>query len=261
MVTKAFARISALIVVVCVQGASERLALGSDDVKVEQQERMTLSAAGIEGLAVETHNGAVTVSASETDANEISVLVTKVARGKSREIADAAMEAIQVMSEQTGSTQKLAWKWSTPRESDWHVTVSFDIQLPAEMSVDLSTHNGAITVTGVDGDCSVETHNGRVELDTAAASIHATTHNGTIDVTFHGAQGVAGSLNTHNGAITVAMGDDGAANFDCRWHNGGIRSSLDLVGVDRAKRSLKGSYGDAAGELHIETHNGAITLK
>lgn len=271
----------ALLSVVLVAGNGGCLIMDFGPVAwVSQEETLTLPIDGdVQTVAVSTHNGYVEATGSDSVGDAIVVHVTKKAGGGTIEDAEACMEAIQLITDRSGSTQKVGWKWATPRKRRWRAQVSFDVTSPQSLGVDLETHNGRITVTGMEGTCkvlshngriqlhvpsrdvTVRTHNGRVDLAADCERIYAETHNGRIVARLNGEQNVAGRITSHNGSVTVVMNKSGAANFDCRTHNGGIHSSLELMDADRGKRSLRGRYGDASGTLAIETHNGSITLK
>ncbi len=148
-------------------------------VKIEEQVTLTLPAEGARSLDVQTHNGNVEIAANG-EIDEFVVVVKKQARARSMERAAECMEAIELITDSTGGRQRLAWKWNTARASDWSASVSFDVEAPARLSSAVKTHNGRITVTGMEGDCHLITHNGRVNAETSGRKVEVETHNGSI---------------------------------------------------------------------------------
>ncbi len=247
--------------------------------KVESEQTLTIPVGATTQVSTRTHNGRVNVSATDESHDEISVLVKTVARGITPEDANECMAAIELINEQDGATRRLGWKWNPSQKSRWQASVSFDIVMPAELGVHAATHNGAVTVSGVNGDCHVQTHNGRIRIEAGSARVDASshnggitivapvetvtakTHNGGIKLVANGATNLTGQVTTHNGAVTVSMDETATARFICSSHNGGISSKLDLTDMHTKRQSLAGRKGDATGELRISTFNGSIVLK
>ncbi len=248
-------------------------------VKIEAAESLTLPAGDVGSVEVKTHNGKVTIAGTESAGDQFVVQVKKQARAPTKEGADECMAAIALITERAGATQLLGWKWDPARKPGWSASVSFDIQMPKELSVAVKTHNGGVSVSGIEGDCKLETHNGSVKVNShsrkvdvethnggvrIAASpeeLRLVTHNGSIHAELGGDQNVVGTIATHNGGVTIAMSESMSANFDCTTHNGYISPRLELSDVRRSHRVLTGRLGQATGTLRVETHNGSITLK
>lgn len=245
---------------------------------IRAEETRSLPVADARSLDIETYNGAVTAGATDDTGGQFIVRVTRQARAWTRRDARDCLDAIELITDRVGDTQKLGWRWKTPRRPGWSADVRFDVRMPKDVAVSVHTHNGAVTVTGLTGDCDLSTHNGAIRMDTlsrrvnvrthngrihlAAAPEHiqAVTHNGTIHAEFLGDHNVAGRVVTHNGGVTIAMAPSASANFACGTHNGGIRADLNLADVSTSGSSLSGRYGDADDELRVTTHNGSITL-
>ena len=73
-------------------------------VWIEASQEMTLPAADLEGLRVETHNGRITLEGRE-ETDQIQVTVTKRAGGLTLPDAEECMEAVEVFARREGSTQ------------------------------------------------------------------------------------------------------------------------------------------------------------
>jgi len=162
--------------------------------------------------------------------------------------------------------------------------------------LDLDTSNGAITVLGVTGnviadtsngeiemweitgDIRADTSNGRIDLEGIVGNVRANTSNGSIDLekidgevnadTSNGSiryegrpVGQGNTLHTSNGSITVRIHTDASVSFEVDVKDGGIRSSLPLVG------DTEGDHWDAVlnppaeAAMSLRTSNGTIRIE
>jgi len=239
---------------------------------------MTIEMGDLSGLDVRTLNGRVTYTGGTSAV--VSVSAKKTGTGLTLGDAQAALDAIDVYVEDVGSgRKKLAWRWSTPKHSTWNGGVSFTISGPANLGVDVETHNGRVEIGGVAGDVKavthngsviasssggalvVETHNGRIEADFTGSSISLATSNGGVDADLSGCGAVEGTITTNNGAVRVTVGTSTVADIECETHNGGIHAD-DGVDVQTSSRHrLVGTVGAGGPPLKVLTHNGGIRLK
>ncbi len=268
-------------------------------VWVEDTQQLTIPAAGLEGIDVATHNGAVTVT-GQANRDTIEVTVQRKAGGLTLEDAEACLEAIEIVSEAIGTdgkTHKLTWRWLDPRHHTWSAAVAFTILMPPRLALRAKTHNGRVGATGLAADIHALTHNGAMELASGTGSIYAETHNGRIHATSAGpqvelkthnggiqvtaagaehvsiethnggvradltaAKPVGGRIVSHNGSMTVAFSDDTSADLACTTRNGRIRSEIEWQVTEMSKRRARGKVGDGGSALEIETYNGGIRL-
>jgi hypothetical protein len=270
---------SALIVASLLNLAPAGCVLDQPKVWVEQSEEFAVPAGSLEGLILVTHNGKISV-AGEEGRDDIVVTVHRKAGGKDEASASACLEAITVQSAAEGDTEhKISWTWATPKHRDWGAEVSYRVQMPARFAVNATTHNGAITARGIEGACAAKTHNGAVDVSAGAAPLTIRTHNGKItassaasrvDLETHNggveldaaeAKALGGRVVTHNGAIRLIVGPDTDTELICKTRIGGISCDAPWHGVEKTKRSAKGTLGNGGSELVAETHNGGISIK
>ncbi|MCP4249695.1 MAG: DUF4097 domain-containing protein [bacterium] len=249
-------------------------------VWVESQQRIELSAADIDTLAAVTHNGRVTVVATDNaDSDLIVVEAAKRAGARTEEEAQACMDALTITTDVADRTQKLGWKLDRPKPPSWQVQVAFEVTVPPRLAVDAKSHNGRIEVRGVKGDCRVETHNGAISVQStgriveaethngkinvraAASQVALLTHNGSIDARLQADGDLGGSVTTHNGQIHLRLGDRTATRLACSTYNGRIHCRRELDDATINRRHLRGRVGDADAELTAQTHNGSITIE
>ncbi len=266
-------------------------------VWVEQADELSFDANGLTRLAVTTHNGPITVN-GDTDRNDVHVLVTRKGGGKNQESAAAALEAIEIVSESSADgTHSLGYRWNVEKRFDWQAQVSFEVSMPARLVAHAKSHNGAISISNIDGDCDlvthngavtatnvraachIETHNGRVGINAPEATVSAETHNGAIDakcggesvqlsshngpITLDAATATAlnGAATTHNGAIKVMVPVTANAELVCKTGNGLIRCDAPWKEIKVTKRMASGVLGDGSGHFKAETYNGSIRIQ
>ncbi len=162
------------------------------------------------------------------------------------------------------------------------VSVSLDVQVPDDTSLELTTHNGAIKITNITGKVNGTTHNGKVTAEKICGTAKLQTHNGSIICkensgdtqlkTHNGSVKVYYaktappicnvSLITHNGGIDFTAPPNFSAAVEASTHNGSIRTDLPVTVVGEvSKRKLKGTIGTGQGKLYLQTHNGSIRIQ
>jgi len=241
----------------------------------ETTERIPLDASGLKQIDVRSHNGAISFVPESKDAY---VIVKKKAGGCCTDDAEEALAALDVYVDRTGNGMcRMGHKWDGLKRSSWRAAVAFEIHGPADVSLTGQTHNGPVTVDGLQGSLDVETHNGSVRAATTGKDMSVLTHNGRIDATFGGRTvdlvthngsvradltdcgPVDGRIATYNGSVEVLVGPHTDMDLDCRTANGRIRCSAPIQAVDATRRSLRGRIGDGSGgSLAVETHNGSV---
>ena len=152
-----------------------------------------------------------------------------------------------------------------------NVSVSLEITVPADTSVDLHTGAGEIIVPGLEGQVVLDTGAGEIEIRDVRGAIDAHTGAGEIDV-----RDVVGSVRLDTGAGDIDY--EGWPEGECRFETGAgsiklrlpedIDARLDLeVGVGDievdmpvegqiSKREVRGTLGNGDG-AEIRAHSGA----
>ncbi len=114
-------------------------------------------------------------------------------------------------------------------------SVSYEISVPRSSNVDLTAHNGGLSVKGVDGSINFETQNGGVNLDGVAGTVKGRTTNGGINVRLVGSswKGTGLDVQTVNGGVNINVPENFAAHVEAGTTNGGFTS--DIVGLQPEK--------------------------
>ncbi len=251
-------------------------------VWVEETEDMQIDAAGLKKLAVKTHNGSVNYTAGAGGASTIQVKITRKAGGLTQADAEEALANLEVFNEADGADGRVInHRWKGIRKSNWNAQVSYEINGPENLALNVESHNGATTVRGLKSDLRVTCHNGRIDTESVGPSlyaeshngainavyqgpsIHATTHNGQVTADLSRCAAIGGEIGAHNGPVVVRVGDQTSANLACQTHNGSV--SVDIAAgwkVSHASRTrLAGVLGNGGQPLNVTTHNGQVKIQ
>jgi len=230
-------------------------------------------------FAAQTHNGSITIEGAEvTDCN---LTATITARAVTEEDAKKVAEETKVTLEPLGD--KLTAKIEKPSYMrNCSVSVSFNVTVPNQTNLELSTHNGAVKIANITGGVQATTHNGGITATQVVGTTKLRTHNGSItckDIsddtqlrTHNGsikayyskaAQPACDvSIVTHNGGISLTAPPKFSAAVNVSTHNGSIKTDIPITVTGKVSRGkLTGAIGTGEGKLHLETHNGSITIK
>jgi hypothetical protein len=149
----------------------------------------------------------------------------------------------------------------TPRGRGW--SVSFVIDTPSRIDLDLESVNGGLAVRGVAGDLVLHTTNGGIRMAQVAGTVRARSTNGGLDVQLAGDRwtGSGLELETTNGSIELSVPAAFAADLSARTVNGSIRSDFPITVQGRIGRSVEARIGGGGAPVRLATTNGAIELR
>ena len=227
----------------------------------------------------QTHNGPITVHGA--DVTECRVMATIVTRAANDEEAEELSGQVEVTLVPSGD--RLTCKIDKPTHLvNKSVSVSLDVVVPNQTSLELTTHNGAVQITDITGHVNATTHNGKTTaenvsgttvLDTHNGEIRCReisgdadllTHNGGVDVIYaETAPSVCDvKIVTHNGGISLTSPPDFSAQVSASTHNGSVHTDLPITVTGKVSKSkLTGKIGVGEGKLHLETYNGSIRIR
>jgi Putative adhesin len=206
-------------------------------------------------------NGSIRVEA--WDRSEIRVRAIVQARARTLDEARQLASRVQV---QAGSGRVSA---SGPTDSERHRrewwTVSYRINVPRQTDLDLTSHNGGVSVSGVGGTLRFETHNGGVTLRDLAGSVRGETHNGSLHVSLGGSRwnGEGLDVETSNGGVTIAIPEGYNGQLETRTVNGGVRFDypMTVVGDLTARRGITATLGSGGPTVRVRTTNGGLRVQ
>jgi DUF4097 and DUF4098 domain-containing protein YvlB len=227
----------------------------------------------------QTHNGSIKISGS--DITECNLTATITGRAVTEEDAQKLAERTTVRLESFGG--RLTAKIDKPAcLRNQSVSVSFDVQVPNESDLELTTHNGSVEIRNITGRLNGTTHNGKITTEKISGIVELHTHNGSIicrdisgdsrlrthngSIKAYYSQALPSvcdiSLITYNGGIELETPSNFSGEIDISTRNGSIRTDLPITVVGKISKSrLSGRIGSGQGKLHLLTHNGSIRVR
>jgi len=128
-------------------------------------------------------------------------------------------------------------------------------------SVSLRTTNGKIILEDVTGDFQARTTNGDINVDGLEGSARLNTSNGSVDFKGRLLPGGNNEITTSNGGVTITLEGEPSVRVEASTSNGTVKSELPILATETGKNRLVGTLGDGEADLHVETSNGAITIR
>lgn len=214
-------------------------------------------------LEIGNVNGKIDVRPGE--GNAVEVVAEKIAQGPSPEAAREALERIEIKDEASASLVKIETKiqrGSGGLFSGGNLQVRYTVRVPANLEVHLSTVNGGVDVTGLNGRVTAEATNGGIRGREIGGAFEGSTTNGGVDVELSKVADAGVKLETTNGGIRLRLSPDAKASISARIVNGGIDVdglTLDLIG-EHSKRRLDGQLNGGGPRIQLEGTNGGIRI-
>jgi DUF4097 and DUF4098 domain-containing protein YvlB len=239
---------------------------------------------------VDRTNGDINVRAWDRNEVHVRALVRATARDVelAREIAASVVVSEGNRLRASGPEGRRNQSWSVdyevqvPRETELTVStvngevavreLSGDVSVDAvngeiaisDVSGDISAEavNGQIEIRQVSGDISAETVNGSIELDGVSGSVDGRAVNGRIEVTLVedrlAAEGV--DLATVNGPVALRIPHSFSAQLELETVNGGMNVDFPITISGRLGRRISTTLGDGGPLVRVETTGGAIRI-
>ncbi len=140
------------------------------------------------------------------------------------------------------------------RSYEQNVSISYELEIPAETRLNSRTGSGNMSVNGVRGPIEASTGSGLISVSKAADQVRAKTGSGDIEIS-----SVAGSVIASSGSGAIRANDIGGS-FKGETGSGDIKASLSAPG-DAEISSGSGTLAltGVRGSLHAHTGSGSIS--
>lgn len=231
---------------------------GGDDDRVRHCEVRDVTLPRTSGrLSVDGRlNGGIAVRA--WDRNEILVRAKIQTWAESEAEARRLAAAIRIRTEDGRIS---AEESESARRRGW--SVSYDVYVPRRSDLDLRTHNGGISVEGVQGRIDVEALNGGVSIRNVQGDLRGGTTNGGVTLSLDGDRwvGEGVDLETTNGGITIIVPERYSARLETGTVNGGMNVDFPITVQGRVGRRLSTTLGSGGPLIRVRTTNGGVTLR
>lgn len=213
---------------------------------------LTLPATG--AVAVDAgHNGGIKVWGSDRDDIEIEarIQIWHRSEDRAREIA----RKIEISTDGNRITAEAGG------EDDW--AVSYRLRVPHETDLDLTAHNGGISIAEVRGRLRAETRNGGISLAAVAGDVRVETTNGGLDVELVGDHwdGKGLDAETRNGGVEVSIPAGYSAELDTGTVNGRIDIDFPITVQGQIGRDIDTTLGSGGAPIRIKTRNGGVSIR
>jgi putative adhesin len=244
-------------------------ALGGCDVSVgnltgRATEEITRTFPLAEGGEVRISNTNGRVDVQPGDEKTVEIRIEKIARAATDVGAKELLPRINIKEDASPELVSL----ETARMGGIMIGVSFEVRYhvraPKNATINATTTNGGILVTGMSGKVIAHTTNGGVTGKELTGGVEARSTNGgvNLDMASVGIERI--SARTTNGGVTLMVPESAKADVTATCTNGGIVVSPDLKMevFDQTRRRLEGRLnggGSTAIELH--TTNGGVRIK
>lgn len=210
----------------------------------------------IEKISIENVNGSINLEKWEKP--EIYIFAKKTSRSQ------AILEKTEILFEEQRGELKIKVK----KKGGWRLfggsiaNVEFVIKTPSPKNLLLSTVNGSVKASNMEGFLSVSSVNGNLMIFNHKGSIESETVNGSIIVDLV-QTGENVELKTVNGSVTLEIEDLDDVEVRAETVNGAVNIEEFQKPVKRLnlkRRSVYFIIGDGRKKIDIETVNGSIKI-
>ena len=204
-------------------------------------------------------NGSIAVEGWDREAVEIHAVKTA-----KQSAADLALVHIDTDS----GPGRVSVSTVYPPDDDLDVSVDYTVHVPRRVVLEqLATVNGAVRVSGVEGQGELRSVNGDIDVVRSAGGFSARTTNGEVHVELlrlaasSAPSSNAITLETVNGCVALALPHGVAATVDARSLNGDFHSDLPMSLLSAySPRGVRGRLGAGGVPIRLRTVNGAIRV-
>jgi DUF4097 and DUF4098 domain-containing protein YvlB len=150
---------------------------------------------------------------------------------------------------------------ATGRNESW--SVSYEIDVPREARLSLTTRNGGIRIQDFRGSATFRATNGGVSLTDVAGDIRGETTNGGVDIRLSGDrwEGAGLDVQTRNGAVRMQLPERYSAELETGTVNGRVRVDFPIMVTGSLDRNLRTTLGSGGARIRAVTRNGGIRLE
>jgi DUF4097 and DUF4098 domain-containing protein YvlB len=144
-----------------------------------------------------------------------------------------------------------------------HWGVSFELDVPRDARLNLTTLNGGIAIAEFRGTASFRATNGGVALDNVAGDIRGGTTNGGLKISLAGDRwdGAGLDVETRNGGVHMSLPERYSAELETGTVNGRVRIDFPVMVQGTIGRDIRTRLGSGGARIRAITRNGAVTIE
>jgi len=204
-------------------------------------------------LSVDGHqNGGISIKGADRS----DILVRAMVESQAATDGEARATGAQVLVHTSGG----AVQADGPTGKNW--SVAYEIFIPRHTDLRLTTHNGGVSIAGVESSIEFHAVNGGISLKDVGGSVHGDTVNGGVSVTFAKATwtGVGLDVSTTNGGVSLKVPERFSALLDVGTVNGGINVRLPEAQMRKGDTHLNLTLGAGGPLIRVRTKNGGVSV-
>jgi hypothetical protein len=208
-------------------------AVASEQHETERVDRTVSIRAGGQ-LRLNNFSGKVTITGS----NRSDIVVHAVRRAPRERLDHIRLEIVETGSGVSIEANKKDDSW---RERDNNVVeTELDIQVPADVSLNVNVFSSDVLVKDVRGSQRLHTFSGEIEVGGAEGGLDAETFSGGI-------------------AVSLVQGASASVDFDS--FSGSLRSDVPLSYRSASRRHVRGNIGSGGTDYHFKTFSGDVRIR
>jgi hypothetical protein len=150
------------------------------------------------------------------------------------------LDRIKLEVTESGSGVSIEANKKDYRDDDGVVDTEFDIQVPADISLDVEVFSSDVIVKDVRGSQKVHTFSGEIELSGGESSINA---------------------ETFSGDINVKLVNGASARVDFDSFSGDLRSDVPMSYRGNSRKHVSAEIGAGGTDYHFKTFSGDVRIK
>jgi DUF4097 and DUF4098 domain-containing protein YvlB len=204
-------------------------------------------------------DGGVNGGISIKGASRNDILVRSKVQAYQDEIGDSRRVASEIRVEAAGGRVRATGP--TSEKHGWGV--SYEIFVPLRTDLVLRTHNGGISIMGVQGHIQFDAVNGGVSLKQLAGSVEGHTTNGGLHLELASDHwdGDRCDVSTTNGGVTIRVPTSYSAHLETGTVNGGVSIDFPVTVQGEINRHVAVDLGSGGNLVRATTTNGGVRVE
>lgn len=256
-------RLSALLLPLLL-AASAGCDIAMADFKEQQSSTWTKTYELQPGGRLELSNVNGRIEVQPSTGTSVEIIAEKTAKAASVDAAKRALDEVEIAETVSPDSVKIETRVQRGSGIFGHSStqVKYTVRAPAGTDLTLSTVNGGIVLSGMNGRLNLQATNGGIKARDVTGQVEAVTTNGGVDVDLASMPQDGVKLGCTNGGIVLRLPADARASVRARITNGGIETrGLDVVSTGSvSKRRLDGQLNGGGPRIELEGTNGGIRL-
>ncbi|MEX2152906.1 MAG: DUF4097 family beta strand repeat-containing protein [Gemmatimonadaceae bacterium] len=192
------------------------------------------------------------------DRNEVLVRALIQTNADSRADAEALAKDIRI---ETDGDRLRADGPANRRYANW--SVSYEVWVPRKTNLDADTHNGGVSVDGVEGRMELHAVNGGISLRRVSGDVRAETTNGGVTAYLDGTtwKGQGLDLQTTNGGVSLEIPQNYNAQLETGTVNGSMNIDFPITVQGFIGRRITTKLGNGGPRVRAVTTNGGVRIR